>query len=71
MGGTKDYIYDLLSKIESQDIQYHLITIEKDKDDEQNIHVFTSLDDDGQTNLLKFLKKVSKENNLDKTNNKK
>jgi len=57
---THDFIYDLLNKIESQDINYHLITIEKDEKNGQNIHIFTSLDDKEQGELLKFLKKSAK-----------
>ena len=68
---SHDFIYDLLSKIESQDINYHLITIEKDKNGEQNIHLFSSLDEDGQFKLLKFLKKASKEEKAEKKVDKK
>jgi disulfide oxidoreductase YuzD len=64
---THDFIYDLLEKIESQDINYHLITIEKEKNNEQNIHIFTSLDEKEQSALLKFLKKApSADKKIDK-----
>jgi len=68
---THDFIYDLLNKIESQNINYHLITIEKDEEDNQNVHVFSSLDQEGQNKLLKFLKKASKEEKTEKKVDKK
>lgn len=59
--GTKDNIYDLLGMLEKQNLDYHLIILEDDnKKNHKNMHIYTSLDEDNQSELLKFIKLSSK-----------
>ena len=60
--GTFDNIQDLLDLIKSQGLDYHLTLIELNpKDNNDKIHIFSSLNRKEFFDLIKFLKKVNKD----------
>jgi len=58
---SKDFIYDLLDKLEEQRQEYVLLTIERRKDEETGGELFYNfLYEDSQRDASKILSKLSK-----------